>query len=233
MTIAEKLQKIAENEQKVFDAGYEKGKAEAGGDDGSYDEGFADGKQAEYDRFWDTLQQNGNLKNYNYLFYQDRFDDTIYNPKHPIILGVTSSSGNLAVFNSSVRITDTKVPIIAEGVYLNQVFAYSKIKTIRELRVNENTTYNNVFNDCSALEELTITGAIGKNDFNLKWSTELSKDSIVSIVNALSPNTSGLTVTLSLTAVDNAFREGDKEGSISSGWNDLLNLRQNWTISLV
>lgn len=31
MTIAEKLQKIAENEQKVYDAGYEKGKAEGGG----------------------------------------------------------------------------------------------------------------------------------------------------------------------------------------------------------
>ena len=32
MSIAEKLQTIAENEQKVFDAGYEKGKAESGVD---------------------------------------------------------------------------------------------------------------------------------------------------------------------------------------------------------
>ena len=31
MTTAEKLQQIAENEQKVYDAGYEKGKAEGGG----------------------------------------------------------------------------------------------------------------------------------------------------------------------------------------------------------
>ena len=36
MTTAEKLQQIAENEQKVYNAGYEKGKAEGGGGD-SYD----------------------------------------------------------------------------------------------------------------------------------------------------------------------------------------------------
>lgn len=33
MSIADKLQTIAENEQKVYDAGYEKGKAEGGGSD--------------------------------------------------------------------------------------------------------------------------------------------------------------------------------------------------------
>ena len=31
MSIAEKLAQIAENEQRVYDAGYEKGKAEGGG----------------------------------------------------------------------------------------------------------------------------------------------------------------------------------------------------------
>ena len=46
MSIADKLTTIAENEQKVFDAG----------------------KQAEYDEFWDSFQSKGTRKDCQYLF---------------------------------------------------------------------------------------------------------------------------------------------------------------------
>lgn len=61
MSIAEKSVIIAENEQRVYDAGYAAGQAAAGGGDteASYNEGYTDGQQAEYDRFWDILQNNG------------------------------------------------------------------------------------------------------------------------------------------------------------------------------
>ena len=49
MSIADKIVTIAENEQKVYDAGYSKGKSETDG--GGYDEGFSDGVKSEYDRF--------------------------------------------------------------------------------------------------------------------------------------------------------------------------------------
>ena len=49
MTIAEKHIKIAENEQKVFNAGYEKGKSEGGDTSAAYDKGFADGQQSMVD----------------------------------------------------------------------------------------------------------------------------------------------------------------------------------------
>ena len=46
MSIAEKLNAVAENEKKVYDAG----------------------KQAEYNDFWDVYQQNGKRTNYNQAF---------------------------------------------------------------------------------------------------------------------------------------------------------------------
>lgn len=64
---------------------------------------------------------------------------------------------------------------------------------------------------------------------------KLSKPSITSIINCLSTTTSGLTVTLSKTAVNNAFEtsEGVADGSTSQEWLNLVATKTNWTISLV
>ena len=48
--------------------------------DGGYDRGFAEGKQEEYDRFWDAFQQNGTRTNYERAFR--RWTDEIYKPKY-------------------------------------------------------------------------------------------------------------------------------------------------------
>jgi hypothetical protein len=76
---------------------------------------------------------------------------------------------------------------------------------------------------------------IGVNGFNVQWSNNLSHDSIVSIINALSTTTSGLTVTLSKTAVNKAFEtsDGANDGSTSTEWTTLIATKSNWTISLV
>lgn len=112
------------------------------------------------------------------------------------------------------------------------------------LKVIENVILKNdgsqTFSDYSfgqlpALEEIRFEGVIGQNGFNMKWSTKLSKDSITSIINALSTTTSGLTITLSKVAVNNAFEtsEGAGDGSTSEEWNTLIATKSNWTISLV
>ena len=99
-TIAEKLTQIAENEPKVYDAGYNKGKAE--GDTEGYNrghatgyeegkaEGIEEGKQSEYDAFWDHYQKNGNRTYYDNAFADGgneggrwRYNVT-YKPKYPI-----------------------------------------------------------------------------------------------------------------------------------------------------
>jgi hypothetical protein len=112
--------------------------------------------------------------------------------------------------------------------FLNQAFANSSIETIEEIISKADAIYNdNTFTGCSKLVNVKFSGIIG-SAINFKWSTKLSKASITSIINALSPDTSGLTVTLSQTAVTSAF------GSTTSDeWLNLVATKSNWTISLV
>jgi hypothetical protein len=86
----------------------------------------------------------------------------------------------------------------------------------------------NSFNGCTALVNLTLEGTIADGGLNLQWSTKLSKASIENIIEHLSTTTSGLTVTLSKTAVDTAFEGGSSGGE----FHYLIDSKQNWTISL-
>lgn len=62
MSIAEKLTQIAENEQKVYEAG----------------------KQAEYDRFWDEYQQNGGRTDYRGAFCGAGWTEETLLPKYSV-----------------------------------------------------------------------------------------------------------------------------------------------------
>ena len=95
-------------------------------------------------------------------------------------------------------------------------------------------TFTSTFLMTSALTNLTIEGTIGQNGLNLSWSP-LNKASLISIVNALSDTTTGLTVTLRLSAVNTAFEtvEGLADGSTSDEWTALAATKSNWTINLI
>lgn len=226
-------------------------------------EGIAEGRQAQYDEFWDGYQDYGKRRSYLYAFRS--FDDTIFYPKYDIIC--TSSANGIF---ASCEITDLKSRLQKCGVALDtsnagaitEGFAYnpnltrvpvvSTISTpsIAYMFVNDlslievekvilksdgSQAVDNAFSNCPALESLTIEGTIGRNGFDARWSTKLSKASITSIINALSTTTSGLTVTLSLTAVKTAFEtsSGANDGSTSEEWLALIAAKSNWTISLV
>ena len=216
MTIAEKLQTIAENEQKVYNAG----------------------KKAEYDRFWDIYQKDhyfgvGLRDHYNNAFSNYAWNDDTYNPKYSFV--PISYAYNM--FTASM-ITDTKQPIDFSKLLAQAIGIFSscrKLKTIKPLTVAENTTYKDWFQYCVELENLSIKGVIGQSDFNVSWSKKLSKDSIRNIVNCLSADTSGLTVTISQTAVNTAFETstGANDGATSQAWLDLSGAKSNWTISLL
>jgi hypothetical protein len=77
MNTADILTDIAENEQKIYDKGFSEA-LELGG----YTGGFEAGKQAEYDAFWDSYQQNGNRTNYQYSFSGYGWNKTNFIPKH-------------------------------------------------------------------------------------------------------------------------------------------------------
>jgi hypothetical protein len=81
-----------------------------------------------------------------------------------------------------------------------------------------------MFSRCTSLRDLTFTGTINVSGINLYWCKLLTKDSIVSLVNALSSTATGQSVTVSQTAVNNAFTTDE--------WNALKATKSNWTIEL-
>lgn len=110
------------------------------------------------------------------------------------------------------------------------------LQTIDKIISSETTPFlSHTFGYTKWLENVIFEGVIGQNGLDLHWSTKLSKASITSIINTLSTTTSGLSITLSVTAVNNAFETstGSANGSSSQEWLDLIATKSNWTISLV
>lgn len=111
-----------------------------------------------------------------------------------------------------------------------------KLKRIERLICSENTTFDNTtFQYSNMLTYIGFEGIIAKNGLNISWSTKLDKESHVKLVNILSSTTSGLSVTVSLIAINKAFEtnEGANDGSTSQEWLNLIATKSNWTISLV
>lgn len=109
------------------------------------------------------------------------------------------------------------------GNGLYYTFRNSQVETIDNMIVPVNLKYNNTFMECAKLQNIIFEGEIGE-DINFKWSTLLTKDSITNIVNTLSTGVSGKTLTLSKTAVNNAFTTDE--------WNTFIATKPNWTITL-
>lgn len=146
---------------------------------------FEQGKKTEYDRFWDTLQENGNRTSYQYAFSRVWTDD-IYNPKYPITCNGANVYTSEAVFMDTT-ITDTKVPITISGTRMDTVFQDClKLKRIPSLTVENIVRFsNNCFRNCRALEELNVYGTIDVNGLNLSYSPLLTKASLLTVINAL------------------------------------------------
>lgn len=231
------------------------------------DEVYEAGRKSQYDEFWDAFQDNGNRLDYSYAFYSICWNDSNFKPKYDlkptlaaylmgsaqitnlkqiledcgVTLDTSLSTNNIRMFRYAPYITH--IPTIsAENSVSNQEVFYgcSGLVTIDKFILKQDGTspFNDTFYGCRSLVNLTIEGTIGGSGFNLQWSKKLSYSSITSIINALSTTTSGLSITLSLEAVDNAFAEEDEYGNINVGtntenWHAWISTRPNWTINLV
>lgn len=99
------------------------------------------------------------------------------------------------------------------------------LKTISSIKVSESNSFPNCFINCNALTNILFEGTIGATiSFN---KSPLSKESIYSVVNALSDTASGTKLTLKSSAVTNAFGSTD-----SDEWKNLIATKPNWTITL-
>lgn len=224
MSIADKFKTIAENVQKVFNAG----------------------KKAEYDAFWDSaVPDRTGYTESTYRFAGRCWDDETFKPPFKIFMW---GNCNGCFYNS--RMTDI-MPYVEFESYitsLSQAFDNSRVKAIPYINASNisilsssfnsayiesivgitvaaSTRFTNVFANATSLKHVIFDGTIGQNGLDLGKSTLLDKESITSIINTLSATTSGLSVTLSATAVNNAFSTDE--------WATLIATKPNWTISLV
>lgn len=216
MTIAEKLTQIAENEQKVYDAG----------------------KKAESERFWSAYTNRYTWATCG-VFYGGVWDFDSFYPACDIRpvgdashlfyawegqMGKNHSGSLKKRFEECGVVLDT-----SQATKLTRAFSYSYITEIptvdctnlgnstthvfavtpgpyvdiEKLIVNEQLTYVDWFNS-SKVRNISFEGVIGQN-IDFRHSKLLSKASIESIITHLSDTASGKTLTLSKKAVESAF----------------------------
>lgn len=238
MSISKNLVTIAENPQKVYDAG----------------------KQAEYDAFWDTYQDNGERRHYDFAFGGYGWTDETFIPKYDIIVvsgdrmfckSKITSLKNIGVTIDFSMATSVTYPLQSDTISDIGVLDFQKLSHAQYILGNAKALINvdklilamsgsqtfgpNSFVNCKLLEHIIFEGCIGQNGFNMQWSTKLDKESLTSIINCLSAATTDLSITISKTAVDNAFEtaEGAADGSSGAEWAELIADRSNWTINLV
>jgi len=233
--MAGKVQKVADEQYRNgVEHGYEDGYSD--GFQEGYDDGFSVGEKSEYDRFWDGLQRNGE----EYLYYGYAFanrdlwtQENIEKVKYKTLKANYVS----VVFTGNTAITDLSMfrfELVTNSSGVQSRTTYSATfsgctNLVKCMEINLDTVMScpNMFNNCSALEELPVTGTLVATGLDLKSSTKLNKASITGIINALTDSILSVTpsITFSKTAVNNAFTDDE--------WTALAATKTNWTINLV
>ena len=194
MSIAEKLTTIAENEQRVFEAGMNKGKT------------------AENDRFWDLHQKKGDKKRYDGAFYN--WSTSNFNPKYNIMpekserifcafghgenpfdlqqlfdnAGIVvdfSKSDNMNYAFNMCHAKRIGVIDLSSATTAEHLCSYAHyLETIERLKSNRYCNLANAFKSCDALRHISIEGNIGCN-VNFAYCKHLTLISLLSILNHL------------------------------------------------
>lgn len=204
---------------------------------------FEAGKKAEYDQNWGALKDVTYL---TYAFAGHYWTDNTFKPTFDLKpVGIasgmfrTNKIKNLKKCLEDAGVTldtsavtqastmfgyssqNTAVPKLdlSASTSNNEIFSGATLlETIEEIKVSPNATFSNAFKGCTNLTNMTVTGVIGQNGFNVSTSTKLTHDSLMSIINCLEAKTSGTwTVTLGTT---NLAKLTDSEKAIATqkGW---------------
>ena len=247
MTISEKLVQIAENSPKVYQKGYDNGFAEGASAD------YKDGERAANVAFWDALTNNGERTDYGYAF--SNWSSEYIRPTRKIVptssesarstffkcpnlkkiesacfdfsqktKGTSATSGYSYTFYNCGKLEEIEDIGIKADFSFNHAFECGKLRTIAKIGTDENTQFTSAFDYAYSLENVTFEGVIGQN-LNIRWSKQLSADSIRNIIEHLSDTAEGKTLTLSQTARTKAFTDAE--------WDALIATKPNWTFSLV
>lgn len=215
-----------------------------------HDWGYDSGKQAEYDRFWDAAQKNGDRTNYNFAFSGGMWSQATFKPKYPIrptsAMNMFGYWGGYSEVGELIDLSDIDIDF-SNCTDINNMFTMNKevkavgiinatksglqgtfnnainLKSIEKLILKDEGTqsFSSTFSNCNSLENIVFEGVIGKN-LDMRYSTNLTHDSLMSIINALkdySADTSGTTYTLTIGGTNIAkLTEEELEIIRSKGW---------------
>ena len=211
------------------------------------EEVYKAGKTQEWSDFWDSFQDYGNRTRYNGTF--DKCPESAFKPKYDIqpshaaslfewspitnlkqlikdrgiVLDFSKCSNMANAFaNSSITHIPTINTTNANGI--TSVFSgATMLVEIEKLILKENgsQTINNTFNNAESLESIVIEGTIGAN-IQLQWSTKLTHDSLMSIINHLKDYSSDANGTIHLLKIGTTniakLTDNELEIIISKGW---------------
>ena len=238
----------------------------SGGDtEAAYNEGVKAGKQNMNVAMMDAITCNGTRTEYRYAFWGKFWTDELFDP-HTVIKPTVFSNGlqnskieygaytdlldfsncqslNNAFYNSTVRklkVIDARKTTRDFNGMASTFANCTQLESIDEFypsNASSKANFSNTFVSCEALTKIIFKSTISQSGLDLQYSTNLSRESIESIIYNLSDITNSLSVTLSKTAVDKACVEaelGSNVDSTNSGWWAwLIGTKSNWTISLV
>ena len=167
MSIADKLTVIAENQQRVYEAG----KA-AGG----YSDGYEAGRYDEWDLFWETYQQGGARTEYADSMGFGRFTDETFKPKYTV--WCTSSGGSFFRNSPITNYEALKMVDFSKATQWNDMFRGSKITHLGVLdtrgRSNPYNLYQLFYNARIETIDKLIVREDGKTNFqNVGWGKTL------------------------------------------------------------
>ena len=193
MNIAEKITRAKTDYDEVYKAGKQEGKLE--------------GKQSEYDRFWDAFQDNGTRTNYNYAFAARSWNLETFKPKYDLIctsctymFGTCSVEDiEAALFNLGITLDTSQskymqsmlcynywvkvLPVISaesmETALIGTFDTATSLETIRKfvLKQDGSNTFDRTFKQCTGLKNILIEGVIGDN-FDIRYSP-LTRESMM------------------------------------------------------
>ena len=185
MTIAEKITRAKADYDAVHDAGKEKAYAEVEPINAELEQilyGKDTGGEGFWGLFWDSYQQNGSRTDYNSAFQNVGWTNITFKPKYDIKAKKANVTFSYARVERIDVVFDVSEVAALEGTFSNA----SLLHTVKKMVVSENVGFaSNAFYRCTALENITIEGTIGKDNFNVQWCTKLTHDSLMSIINAL------------------------------------------------
>lgn len=242
---------------------YEKGHAEgynvgcAVGYEDGLTAGIQQGKQEEYDRFWDTYQANGTRTNYDYAYAGSGWNDETFKPKYiirPVKADYLFNYAPISVIDKTTTDFSNTTSFYqcfggesTTGVGCEEVhISIPKIKSLGGM-FNRNMTlkklilenvsedclfYVNTFAGCSGLKDVQITGTIGNGTVNLSWS-KLTVDSMKNVISSLKNFTgTGKENTCTLKFSDDNWAALEESGTAPDGgtWKDYVSQVLCWNV---